>query len=233
MRGICFAGPQASSHPVTTYASSAQLVLHSAPFRRRSLHLGWQCVLFPPRPTPRCHARRLDVVDQLYDQLVSVLSWQSPRQRVASHRRTPFWWTHECFSGYVARNGVRRDCRRDPTPILHAGFRAARLAFHHTVRSLRRSFGSQWQCRVSSLSGSLPRLAASVIRRTFHGPTDSRGDQSDQVRWSLDGNSSVTQQEVLENWRRHFASVGASRPGSFGKDFFVVVSARFIAVRSV
>ena len=41
-------------------------------------------------------------------------------------------------------------------------------------------------------------------------PADSRGDQSDQVRRSLDVNSSVTQQEVLENWRGQFASVGAS-----------------------
>ena len=73
------------------------------------------------------------------------------------------------------------------------------------------------------------------IRHTFCGPAHSRGDQSDHVRWSFDGNSCISQQEVLDNWRRHFASVGASSSslGSFGEDFHAVVSARFLTVRSV
>ena len=157
------------------------------------------------------------------------------RAWIVPRRRQPSWWTHECYSACFARNGAWRDYRRDPNPMLHARFRAARLAFHRTVRSARRSFWSQWQSRVTSLSESQRRLAASVIRHTFRGPAHSRGDQSDQVRWSPDGNSCISQQEVLDNWRRHFASVGASSSslGSFDEDFHAVVSARFLTVRSV
>ena len=225
VRGICFIYSQACSHPVSTSAPSAQLVLT------------WSGRVFSclQGPTPDCPALCLDVVDQLHDQLLSVLSWHSPRPRMVPRRRQPSWWTHECYSTCVARNGAWRDYRRDPNPMLHARFRAARLAFHRTVRSARRTYWSQWQSRVTSLSESQPRLAASVIRHTFCGPAHSRGDQSDHVRWSLDGNSCISQQEVLDNWRRHFASVGASSSslGSFGEDFHAVVSARFLTVRSV
>ena len=145
-------------------------------------------------PTPDCPTLCLDVVDKLYDQLLSVLSWHSPRPRMVPRRRQPSWWTHECCSACV-RNGAWRD----PNPMLHARFRAARLAFHRTVRSARRMYWSQWQSRVTSLSESQPRLAASVIRHTFCGPAHSRGDQSDHVRLFLDGNSCISQQEVLDN----------------------------------
>ena len=63
------------------------------------------------------------------------------------------------------------------------------------------------------------------------GSADSRDDQSD-LRWSLGGDSRVSQQEVLEIWRRQFASVGTSSPCSFGEDFYATVSARFVTVRS-
>ena len=104
----------------------------------------------------------------------------TPRPRMVP-RRQPSWWTHECCSACVARNGAWRDYRRDPNPMLHARFRAVRLAFHRTVRSARRSYWSQWQSRVTSLSESQPRLAASIIRHTFRGPAHSCGDQSDHV----------------------------------------------------
>ena len=54
-------------------------------------------------PTPDCPARCLDVVDKLYDQSLSVLSWHSPRPRMVPRRRQPSWWTHECYSACVAR----------------------------------------------------------------------------------------------------------------------------------
>ena len=44
-------------------------------------------------PTPDCPARPLDVVDQLCDQLLSVLSWHSPRPRMVRRRRQLSWWT--------------------------------------------------------------------------------------------------------------------------------------------
>ena len=78
-------------------------------------------------PTPDCPARRLGVVDQLYDQLLSVLSWHSPRPRMVP-RRQPLWWTHECFSACVARNGAWRDYRRDPIPCCTLDFE--RLVWH-------------------------------------------------------------------------------------------------------
>ena len=170
VRGICFIDSQACSRPVSTSALPAQLVLNSTPCI-------WDLCTWSGRvfsclqgPTPDCPALCLDVVDQLYDQLLSVLSWHSPRPRMVPRRRQPSWWTHECYSACVARNGAWRDYRRDPNPMLHARFRAARLAFHSTVRSVRRSYWSQWQSRVTSLSESQPRLAASVIRHTFRGP---------------------------------------------------------------
>ena len=156
-----------------------------------------KCSLASKAPTSRCHARRLEVVDQQYDQLLSVLSWHSPRHRAASRRRQPSWWTCECFSACVARNGAWRDHRRDPTPSCTLA--SGRSALCPTLLLVAMA--------ISCLHLTQPRQAASVFRRNFRGPTESRGDQSDQVRWSPDGNSSATQQEPLENWRRHLASV--------------------------
>ena len=108
------------------------------------------------RNPTRCLTRRLRVVDQLYNELLSVLAWYSPRQRSSSRRPQPLWWTQKCFSACVAKNGAWRDFQRNPSPYLHALFRAARLASHRTVRSAQRSFWSQWQLRVISLSHSQP-----------------------------------------------------------------------------
>ena len=69
-----------------------------------------------------------------------------------------------------------------------------------------------------------------MIRRTFRGPAESRGDQSVQVRWSSEDNSVLTQQEALDNCRNHFASVGDSN--SFDEYFLADVSARFRAIHS-
>ena len=88
---------------------------------------------------------------------------------------------------------------------------------------------------VTSLSESQPHLATSVICHIFRGRTHSRCDQSNHVKWSPDGNSCISQQEVLDNWRRHFTSVGASSSSlhSFDEYFHAVVSTRFITIRSV
>ena len=72
------------------------------------------------RSSPCCLARRLCVVDQLYNELLSVLAWFSPRQRSSSRRPQPQWWTRECFSACVARNGAWRNFQRNPSPDLHA-----------------------------------------------------------------------------------------------------------------
>ena len=121
----------------------------------------------PPREVDRT-----SILDGLYTEMLSILTAHSPGPRQHSHRRRqPAWWDADCLAACVARNGALRDMR----------FSAARQQFHRTVRPNRRNFWSLWQDHVSSLSAHNPRVAASIIRRTFQCNTDSR--QVERVQW--------------------------------------------------
>ena len=111
---------------------------------------------------------RTSILDGLYTEMLSILTAHSPAPRQHSHRRRqPAWWDADCLAACVARNGALRDHHRVRSEESYMRFSAARQQFHRTVRATRRNFWSLWQDHVSSLSVHNPRVAASIIRRTF------------------------------------------------------------------
>ena len=123
----------------------------------------------PPREVDQT-----SILDGLYTEMLSILTAHSPAPRHHSHiRRLPAWWDADCLAACVARNGALQDHHRVRSEESYMRFSAARQQFHRTVRATRRNFWSLWQDHVSSLSAHNPRVAASIIRRTFQ-CTDSR-----------------------------------------------------------
>ena len=115
---------------------------------------------------------RASVLDSLFDSLTQILfdcASLHSRRRPESRPRTrqPLWWNDACYHALVARNGSWRDFRRSGSPEDQARFRLLRQQFHSTVRSSRTRFWNEWLGSVTSLSRRAPRLACSLIRRTF------------------------------------------------------------------
>ena len=81
-----------------------------------------------------------------------------------------------------------------------------------------------WQDHVSSLSAHNPRVAASIIRRTFPCNTDSR--QAERVQWP-DHPDPPSGHDSVALWRERFPSVGAHFEVSFDETFFDEVMGRF------
>ena len=98
-------------------------------------------------------------------------------------------------------------------------------AFHRTVRRCQRTFWANWQERLASLSRSCPRVAASMVHRTFSTP--SRVDHTSRVMWVPPVAADVS----AANWRQHFSSVGAPSQ-CFDDEFFEEVSQRFHVISS-
>ena len=63
--------------------------------------------------------------------------------------------------------GVWWDCRRNASAENHVRFRAARTAFHRTLRRAQRAHWAEWQDNVTVLFRCNPGAAASAARRTF------------------------------------------------------------------
>ena len=160
----------------------------------------------PPREVDRT-----SILDGLYTEMLSILTAHSPAPRQHSHRRRqPAWWDADCLAACVARNGALRDHHRVRSEESYIRFSAARQQFHRTVRATRRNFWSLWQDHVSSLSAHNPRVAASIIRRTFQCNSDSR--QAERVQWP-DHPDPPSGHDSVALWREHFSSVGAHSDG--------------------
>ena len=118
----------------------------------------------------------------------------------------------------------------DPVPLeTFSRFRVARMAFHRTGRRCQRMFWADWQERLASLSRSCPRVAASMVRRTFSSP--SRVDHASRVMWVPPTDLPVAADVSAAHWRQHFSSVGAT-PRCFDDEFFEEVSQRFHVIDS-
>ena len=159
------------------------------------------------------------IVEEIFNNLITILLQHAPSQCQFPRRRQPVWWTSECFAACVARNGAWRDFRRTQDPRDRNRFCVARTHFHRTVRSCQDSFWSHWQDRVANLSRVNPRAAAREVRHTFR-QGQSRRDQTHCVRWP-EG------QDPLEQWRQHFMSVGSRTSSSFDPSFHADVMRRF------
>ena len=112
------------------------------------------------------------VLDSLFDSFTRILcgfASHHSRRRPGSRPRTrqPLWWNDACYHALVARNGSWRDFRRSGSLEDQARFRLLRQQFHSTVRSSRTHFWNEWLGSVTCLSHRAPRLACSLVRRTF------------------------------------------------------------------
>ena len=180
---------------------------HQPLLRAHSALLHWSSRLDALLCGPLLVSNWSPIVEEIFDNLITILHHHAPSQRQLPRRRQPVWWTPECFAACVARNGAWRDFRRTQDPRDRSRFCAARTHFHRTVRSCQNSFWSHWQDRVANLSRVNPRAAAREVRHNFR-QCRSRRDQTHCVRWR-EG------QDPLKQWRQHFMSVGARSSSSF------------------
>ena len=104
----------------------------------------------------------------------------------------------------VARNSSWGDFRRSGSQEDHSRFRFLRQQFHSTVRSSRARFWSEWLHSVQSLSHRDPRLASSLIRRTFRTPT--APPNLCNMNWGGVRSSALSPHDAGTHWRAHFAS---------------------------
>ena len=142
-------------------------------------------------------------------------------RRPGSHPRTrqPLWWNDACCHDLVARNGSWRDFRRSGSLENQARFCLLRQQFHSTVRSSRTRLWNEWLGSVTSLSRRAPRLACSLIRRTFR----SSGVTPDlcHMQWHR-GAFPLARPFFLPNWGLNFSD-----------DFFHSVSLYFASLTSL
>ena len=101
---------------------------------------------------PRNEARRVDVMDGLYQKLLAILARHVPHHRCLPRRSQPSWWTPECHAACVSRNGAWRDHLRAQSPGSLARFRVARTAFHRTVRTFDDEFFQFVSSRFSAMA---------------------------------------------------------------------------------
>ena len=177
---------------------------------------------------------RASVLDSLFDSFTRILcgcaSHHSRRRPGSSPRtRQPLWWNDACYHALVARNGSWRDFRRSGSPEDQARFRLLRQHFHSTVRSSRTHFWNEWLGSVTSLSRRAPRLASSLIRRTF-GSLVVTPDLC-HVQWHGASCSALPPDEARSHWRAHFSSPTGDSP--FSDDFFHSLSLRFASLTSL
>ena len=186
--------------------------------RAHSALLHWSSRLDVLLCGPLPVSNRSLIVEEMFNNLITILQEHAPSQRQLPRRRQPVWWTSECFVACVARNGAWRDLRRTQDPRDRSRFCAARTHFQRIVRSCQNSIWSHWQDRVSNLPRVNPRAAAREVRHTFR-QGQSR-DQTHCVGWP-EG------QDPLEQWRQHFMSVGPQSSSSFDPSFHADVMRRF------
>ena len=149
------------------------------------------------------------------------------RRRPGSSPRTrkPLWWNGACYHALVARNGSWRDfCRSED----QARFHLLRQQFHSTVRSPRTRYWNEWLGSVTSLSRRAPRLACSLIRRTFRPPVVA---DLCQKQWHGASCSALPPDEARSHWRAHFSSPTGDSP--FSDDFFHSFSLCFASLTSL
>ena len=110
-----------------------------------------------------------------------------------------------------------------------ARFRLLRQQFHGTVRSSRTHFWNEWLGSVTSLSRRAPRLACSLIRRTFRSPFAT--PDLCRMQWHGASCSALPPGEAGSHWRAHFSSPPGDSP--FSDDFFHSLSLRFASLTSL
>ena len=187
-----------------------------------------------PLPSTPQRVSALDAVFSSLTQILFVGASFHARRRPATtppcfRRRQPLWWNDACFRALVARNGSWRDFRRSGSQEDRSRFRFLRQQFHSTVRSSRARFWSEWLDSVQSLSHRDPRLASSLIRRTFRTPTTP--PNLCNMNWGGVRSSALSPHDAGTHWRAHFASSPTANC-VFSDDFFQSLSLRFAALTS-
>ena len=159
-------------------------------------------------PLPDFFARA-STLDSLFDSLTRILfdyASLHSRRRPGSRPRTrqPLWWNDACYHALVARNGSWRDFRRSGSHEDQARIRLMRQQFPSTVRSCRTHFWNEWLGSVTSLSRRAPRLACSLIRRTFRSLAAT--PHLCHVQRHGASRSALPPDEARSQWRAHFSS---------------------------
>ena len=123
---------------------------------------------------------------------------------LSSLAREPLWWNDACYHALVARNGSWRDFRRSGSHEDQARFRLLRQQFHSTIRSSRTHYWNEWLGSVTSLSRQAPRLACSLVRRTFRSSVVT--PDLCHVQWDGASRCALPPDEARSHWRAHFSS---------------------------
>ena len=192
---------------------------------------------FQPTPQPPLPPNAFPVLDAVFSSLTQILfdgaSFHSRRRPATTppcfRRRQSLWWNAVCFRALVARNSSWRDFRRLGSQEDHSRFRLLRQQFHSTVRSSRARFWSEWLDSVQSFSHRDPRLASSLIRRTFRTPT--APPNLCNMNWRGVRCSALSPHDAGTHWRAHFAS-SPTVNCVVSDDFFQSLSLRFAALTS-
>ena len=194
------------------------LIFHNSPLWCRSGHHSLNTTLVPIAvhsrlsvapcflPTTCCALAISTLLHSLTQIPFDCASLCSRRRPTRSRPRTrpPLWWNDACCHALVARNGSWRDFRRSGSLADQARFRLLRQQFHSTVRSSRTHFWNEWLGSVTSLSRRAPRLASSLIRRTFWSPVAT--PDLCHVQWHGASRSAFPPDEARSQWRAQFSS---------------------------
>ena len=112
---------------------------------------------------------------------------------------------------------------------LQARVRLLRQQFHSTIRCSRTHFWNEWFGSVKSLSGRAPRIACSLIRRTFQSPVVT--PDVSHMQWHGASRSALPPGAVRSQWRAHLCSPTGDT--LFSHDFYHSHSLRFASLTSL
>ena len=178
---------------------------------------------------------RASILDTLFSSLTQILfdstSLHSRRRPTVSRprRRQPLWWNDACYHALVARNGSWRDFRHSESQEDQTRFRFMRQQFHSTVRASRTHFWNEWLGSMTSISRRAPRLASSLIRRTFRSPAVT--PDLCHMQWHGASRSTLPPDEARSQWRTHFSP--PTGDSVFSDGFFHSLSLRFASLTSL